>query len=148
MVEERDWAVRELVYQHLVATGESPPVNVIAEKSRLSVDEVQDALERLDARHALFLDPNDRSLRIVNPFSAVPTSFRVVANGVTYWGNCAWDALGIPAALHTDASIEARYAEDDTRLHLEVTSGSVQGDDAIVHFPLPFRSWYDDLIFT
>jgi hypothetical protein len=30
----------------------------------------------------------------------------------SYWANCAWDMLGLPAALHPDAEVETEYAED------------------------------------
>ncbi len=41
------------------------------------------------------------------PFSGVETLFQVSVSDKTYFANCAWDSLGIPAALHTDAEIEA-----------------------------------------
>jgi Alkylmercury lyase len=44
---------------------------------------------------------------MANPFSAVPTAYRVHAVGRWWYGNCAWDAVGICAALHVDGSIES-----------------------------------------
>ena len=44
-----------------------------------------------------------------SPFSAIPTQVRARANDRWYWANCAWDMLGVPAALHSDAEIEAWY---------------------------------------
>src|SRR5581483_4233721 len=98
---------------------------------------IQAALERLHDRHALFLDPDDRSIRMANPFSNVPTSFRVRATGRDYWANCAWDALGIPAALHADAAIEANYADSGEAAALSIEQGALRGPSAVVHFPLP-----------
>jgi hypothetical protein len=82
------------------------------------------------------------------PFSGVETPFQVRANGRTYFANCAWDSLGIPAALHADAEIEAVCAQSGDPIHLRVTGGQISGSDALVHFLVPFMSWYDDLAFT
>jgi alkylmercury lyase-like protein len=88
------------------------------------------------------------------PFSAIPTDFKVHANGKTYFANCAWDMLGIPVTLHSEAIIEAVCTENDDRVQLEVRDGKIlaAGDDGLsnllVHFPLPFARWYDDLTFT
>lgn len=77
------------------------------------------------------------------------TPFRVHANGRAYFANCAWDALGIPAALHADATIEAACAESNDPLPLAVDAGTVVTPaTAVAHFLVPFRRWYDDMIFT
>ena len=46
------------------------------------------------------------SIWMANPFSAVPTDFKVTSRGRTYFGNCIWDALGIPAILGADGLVE------------------------------------------
>ena len=76
------------------------------------------------------------------------TSFKVHANGKTYFANCAWDSLGIPAALHVDAEIEAECAQSGEKIRLTVSSQSVEHDAGLVHFLVPFTNWYDDLPFT
>ena len=85
---------------------------------------------------------------MANPFSGVETSFRVHANGRTYFANCAWDSLGIPAALHTEAEIEAACAQSGEPILLSVRDGQVHGTEALVHFLIPFREWYNDLTST
>ena len=89
------------------------------------------------------------------PFSGVPTDFKVHADGKTYFANCAWDMLGIPAALHTDAVIDAVFTESNEPVQLEVNNGQITNLQSpvtnyhlLVHFPLPFARWYDDLVFT
>ncbi len=82
---------------------------------------------------------------------AVETSFRVTVNGQRLFANCAWDSLGIPAMLAADATIEAVYTDAEGAkepAHYAIESGVLTGDDGIVHFPLPFRHWYDNLIHT
>ena len=85
---------------------------------------------------------------MANPFSGVSTDFKVHANGKTYYANCAWDMFGIPAALHTDAVIEAICTGSNDTVKLEINNGRIINYDLLIHFPLPFARWYDDLVFT
>ena len=60
------------------------------------------AFQRLHDEHALVLEPRGTEIRMLNPFSVVPTAYRVEAGGRSWYGNCVWDAFGIPAALGVD----------------------------------------------
>ena len=117
------WEGRSLVYAHLVEHRLPPTAEQTS--AALGIEQVQAraAYERLHARHALFLDPETREVRMAFPFSGVPTLFRVRSKGHSYWANCAWDMLSIPAALHSDADVEAEYAEDGSPAHLSVEDG-------------------------
>jgi hypothetical protein len=143
-----DREVRSFVYAHIVERGLPPLAEQAAAEFDIETGEARAAYERLHERHALFLDAETREVRMAFPFSAIPTRFRVRANDRWYWANCAWDMLGVPAALHSDAEIEAEYAGDGSPVHLSVKNGRPRGDDGGVHFPLPLRRWYDDLVFT
>ena len=145
---ETDWRIRHLVYAAVAERGAAPALTEIAAAAAVSPADVQLAYERLDAHHAIFLDPATRALRMAHPFSLVETAFRVRSGGVEYRANCAWDSLGIPAALHRDAEIAATCAATGQPLALRVVGGRVEGDDPVAHFPLPFQRWYDDLITT
>jgi hypothetical protein len=139
-----DREARSFVYEHFVEHGLPPTAHLGVEPERARA-----AYERLDERHALFLDPESREVRMAFPFSGVPTPFRVRANGRSYWANCAWDMLGVPAALHDDAVVVAVYTEDGSPARLSVDGGWLRGEvDGVVHFPLPLRRWYEDLVFT
>lgn len=144
-----DWEVRSFVYSHFVEHGLPPAAERAASEFGVEPGEARAAYERLDARHALFLDPGTHEVRMAFPFSGVPTPFRVRVGGRSYWANCAWDMLGIPAALHADAEVEAEYAEDVSPVRLSVEGGELRGGaTGFVHFPLPLRRWYEDLVFT
>ena len=142
-----DWIVRNAVYATILERTVPPTADETAKALGVSSDDVRAAYERLNSRHALFLTPDSHDVRMAHPFSGVPTAFRVEANGRNYWANCAWDALGIPAALHADARIEAPLGDSEA-IRFATEGGRVQGWQGIVHFPLPFRRWYDDLIAT
>ena len=142
------WDVRTFVFKHFAATARPPSVNESAAHFDFGADEATAIYQELNRRHAFFLEPGTLSIRIANPFSAVPTSFRVHAQGRSYWANCAWDALGIPAALHCDAIVEATYAGSEQPVTLTIRDGQVETVDAVAHFLVPFDRWYDDMVFT
>ena len=125
-----------------------PSVDETARHFNISTEETTEYYKELHNRHAFFLDLDTLSVRMANPFSGIPTDFKVRANSKTYYANCAWDMLGIPAALHTDAVIEAVCTESNDTVQLEVKDGKVTNRELLVHFPLPFARWYDDLVFT
>ncbi len=142
------WHVRAFIYQHFVETARPPTVDETATQFGLTREQATTIYAELGQRHAIFLEPGTHHIRMANPFSAIPTTFRVHAHGKAYWANCAWDSFGIPAALHTDAMIEATCAENQQPITLRVENGQVTCGAEHIHFLVPFRRWYDDLIFT
>ncbi len=143
-----DRAVRLAVYQVFVQTGHAPDTASLAVGLDQPVSEVVNAIRRLADARVLVLRPGSDSIWMAMPFSAVPTGFRVLTSeGGAWWGNCAWDALGIPAALQIDAEIEATCAMDGAPLRLSVAEGRVHGR-AFVHFAVPAAHWWDDIGFT
>ena len=151
------WQVRAFVYNHFADTALPPSVEDAAQHFNISIEEASEMYEELHNRHAFFLEPETLTVRMAWPFSAVPTIFKVHANGKTYYANCAWDMLGIPVLLQRAAILEAVCTESNEAVRLEVKNGKiVQGIAAedggssslLVHFPLPFARWYDDVVFT
>jgi hypothetical protein len=83
------------------------------------------------------------------PFSALPTPYRVTAGSASWWANCAWDALGIPAMLHQNATIHSRCPISGQPLTLSVVAGQLeQGASGRVHFAVPAARWWDDIGYT
>lgn len=148
MDEDLIWELRAFIYQHVAKKTRPPTVQETASYLGLNTKEAASAYEELHQRHALFLKPGTHDILMANPFSGVNTSFRVHANNKTYFANCAWDSLGIPAALHADAEIEAACSQSGEPVHITVRGQQVQGSEALVHFLVPFRDWYNDLPFT
>lgn len=148
MDENTIWGVRAFVYRHFAETTRPPSVQEVASHFACTPEEAASAYEGLHQRHALFLKPGMHEILMANPFSGVETPFKVRAQGKTYFANCAWDSLGIPAALHTDAEIDALCAQTSEPIRLQVKDAQVRHDGALVHFLIPFREWYDDLVST
>ena len=148
MSDSRLWQVRHFVYNHFAETTHPPSVNDTAEHFNISYEEAGELYRELHNRHAFFLEPETLTIRMANPFSGIWTDFKVHAKGKTYYANCAWDMLGIPAALHSDAIIEAICTESNDAVQMEIKNGQLANSSLLVHFPLPFARWYDDLVFT
>ena len=145
MDDSKLWELRAFIYQHFAETTRAPHVGEVASHFALSHEEAASAYEELHQRHALYLKPGTHEILMANPFSGLETPFTVRANAKTYFANCAWDSLGIPAALHSDAEIEASCPQSGEPIHLRVFGGEVRGSEALVHFLSPFRAWYNDL---
>src|SRR5215212_4258267 len=105
-IEETDRAVRREVYDVTMREGVPPLAGRVAAALRVSVDDIHASLRRLADAHMLVLQRDTGEILMANPFSAVPTPFRVDAGGLSCYGNCIWDALGIPAMLQCDAEID------------------------------------------
>lgn len=139
------WQMRHRIYQGFARTGAPPSLDVLARDLSLTADEARATLRELGRRHAVTLTEDGDAVLMANPFSAVPTPFRVRAGGIDSWATCAWDMLGVPAALGVDATIDATWAADGAPAELRVERGRVTGAEGIVHFLKPFRAWYDDI---
>lgn len=144
------WQARHFVYRQFANTTHPPSVEETAKHFDISNEEANDLYRELHNRHAFFLDLETLKIRMANPFSGIPTDFKVTTNGKTYFANCAWDMLGIPAALHSDAVIEAKFTESNEKIELQITNYKLRttNHNLLIHFPLPFSRWYDDLVFT
>lgn len=106
----------------------------------------RDALQRLAAGRVLVLDDAGEIL-MAPPFSAVPTPFLVHTPRMRAFGNCIWDALGIAAMAKSDARIETSCGDCGAVMQVGVENGAVRGD-GIMHFAIPARLWWQDIVFT
>jgi hypothetical protein len=148
-VDELDLRIRNHLYASFVRDGRAPSVSEAAAALELPAAEVTEAYRRLHDAHALVLQPDGSEIRMLNPFSTVETAYRVEAGGRSWFGNCAWDSLGIPGALHGDGRVEAACPDCGEPLELEVRDGElVRGRELLVHFVVPARRWWDDIVFT
>jgi alkylmercury lyase-like protein len=98
--------------------------------------------------HALVLEPGADAIRMANPFSAVPTPYRVQAGGRSWFANCAWDAFGIPAALGVDGRFESTCPDCGEPYAVAVHDKRTDRPDLLFHVLVPAASWWDDIGFT
>ena len=127
---DRELRLRREIFRSFAATGEPPA----------AVDD-RDALAELERRHVVVL--RGGRIRMAHPFAAHREGTRVDAGGRTWWGNCAWDGLGIVAALGLR---EARLV-DCGGVAVTVSGGGV-ADDALFQVAVPAARWWEDIEFT
>jgi hypothetical protein len=142
-----DKQVRAQVYAHFVQIGQAPAMSELAQALARPLSDVQAAYQRLAAGRALVLQDNGEVL-MAEPFSAIPTAFAVQARGQQWWGNCIWDALGIAAMLNADAHIATSCGCCGLAMALEVQAGTLQAAPGVVHYAVPPRDWWNDVVFA
>ena len=148
VVQDADLALRRDTYRLVVEMGRVPTAVDLARETGRSVDAVRTGWRRLHDKHAVVLDATGGELRMANPFSAVPTAYRVRAAGRWWFANCAWDAFGICAALAVDGRVETACADCGEPLTVDVVSRRPVPDDAVFHCLVPATSWWEDIGFT
>jgi Alkylmercury lyase len=142
-----DSDLRLYIYRHFIRHRRVPLVAEMAAGLPHTLKQVKAALTRLSATHAFVLQENGELWRAA-PFSAVPTAFPVKISRHSWYGNCIWDALGIAAMLHRDASINTFCACCNYEMVLKVKNDRLLRDDGVAHFAVPARDWYKDIAFT
>ncbi len=143
-----DIAVRNTTYRLFVETGAAPLAIDVATGAGITLADVEATWRRLHDAHAIVLQPDAIELRMANPFSAIPTAYRVHAGGRSWYANCAWDAFGICAALHTDGRIETTCPECGDAIECEVRDQLPVDRQLLFHCLVPTTQWWDDIVFT
>jgi hypothetical protein len=142
-VDEADLELRRRTYAFLVEQGRAPAAAELGDPGSVVA-----GWRRLHDEHAVVLDPATEELRMLNPFSAVPTAYRVEARGRWWCANCAWDAFGICAAFHTDGRIETSCRDCGEALAVEVRDERPDDESLLFHCLVPAARWWDDIVFT
>jgi hypothetical protein len=144
----QDKEVRRLIFDTLMRTGKALQSGDVASTLGIPRDSARESIQRLADAHMLYLQRASGEILMAGPFSAVPTAFQVESLGVSYWGNCIWDALGIPAMLHQDAHITTACGDCGERMQLSIEGGNLAPAEGIIHFAIPARRWWDNLVYT
>src|SRR5438876_4816545 len=139
-----DKHVRLHIYTHFLKTGQPPTAQETARALSSPPLDVRAAYQRLAEGRALVLQ-KDGAILMAEPFSAIPTPFSVEVGKHSWWGNCIWDALGIPAMLKEDARIITSCGCCGEAMVLEVKDGLFLEAPGVVHFALPPRDWWNDV---
>ena len=143
-----DVRVKVAVYQHFAEAGRAPKPGEVADRANVDVPRVLAAYQNLRGQRLLLLEPDGATIRMAPPFSGVPTQHHVDVGGVDYVANCAWDALGIVAALHQPDRVRSRCEQSHEPLNLAIGPDGPEPSDWIFHCAVPASRWWDDLVFT
>ena len=143
-----DTQVKMAVYRHFAGTGRRPSASEIAAAVGSDPSAVTAAYASLRAQRLLVLEADGQSIRMAPPFSGVPTQHVVRAGGTEYFANCAWDALGILAALRQPGEVHSRCGQSGEPLRLRVGLGGPEASRWLFHCLVPAAHWWDDIVFT
>jgi hypothetical protein len=143
-----DTQVKLAAYRHFAETGRRPSPEAISGRVGSDVATVLEAYGRLRAKRMLVLEPDGESIRMASPFSGVATQHVVLVDGRQYFANCAWDALGIIAALQKPGEVHSRCEQSGERFHLHVGLDGPEPSGWLFHSLVPAAKWWDDIIFT
>ena len=147
-MDESDVELRNLTYRLFVDAGRAPSAMEVASAAGLGHADVLAGWLRLHDAHALVLDDDRSSIRMANPFSAVPTGYRVRADGREWFANCAWDAFGVCAALRVDGDILTECPDCSASISVGVRDRRPTDQGLVFHCLVPAAQWWDDIAFT
>ena len=143
-----DGDVRQAVYTFTARTGAPPRPTEVGKELGVSPEDVAAAYARLAERRLMVLESDGLTIRMAPPFSGVPTQHVVRVGAIDYFANCAWDALGIPAALRAPGEVRSRCEQSREPLRLEVSLEGPAPSDWLFHCQVPAAHWWRDIVFT
>lgn len=94
------------------------------------------------------LHPNSDEIWVAHPFSAAPTTCVVRSGFRARWGNCAWCSLGLAHLAGGTGTVETRMGAIDDYARIRIENGTLLDTDYVVHFPIPMRKAWDNVIYT
>lgn len=149
-----DGALHVQIMRFFVDHGYGPMVSELAALLGAESEEVVSALQRLAENHGVVLHPNSARIWVAHPFSAAPTNFLVHTPEGCWWGNCAWCSMGVAALLERDSNITrdivitTTLGADGEQVDVHIRNGRVVENNYLVHFPVPMRHAWDNVIYT
>ena len=143
-----DASVRAFVYDRTLNTGRIPLIAEIAAAMQATDAEVREAVARLADAHMLVLQSESGEILMAMPFSAVPTTFLVRADHVVAFTSCIWDGRGALVMMKRAGVVETGCGCCNAAMTLRVEGGELAPSDAVVHFGVPVRHWWDDVVFA
>ncbi len=146
-ISEGDLRVRHFIVSELAETGRAPMLEDVAMEMGMRMDALRATLQRLHDAHLLVLDGDGRLLMVL-PFSNGEMGNRVNAGGTGFDVPSVFEALGILALLGRDGVATVQVPGEQGKFRVQLRNGQLQADEALVHFPLPPRQWWDDIVNT
>jgi hypothetical protein len=145
---DSDLEIRMAVYRYFAESGRSPALEEMCNITEQSPEEVQNAYQRLYTRRLLVPSADGRSIQMAPPFSGVETQHRIHVGERLYYGNCAWDAFGVVAALGGHGRVESRCEASGEPLIPSLTPSGPSDSSWRFHVVVPAAQWWNDIVFT
>ncbi len=143
-----DSSLHAVVISYFLERQRPPTVREIALHFRCDEANARRALRALAENHGVVLHPNSDEIWVAHPFSAAPTTCVVTSGARKWWGNCAWCSLGVVHLAGGTATVETRIGAIDDHATIRIENGKLIDKDLVVHFPIPMRNAWDNVIYT
>ncbi|KAI8871456.1 putative transmembrane protein [Ramicandelaber brevisporus] len=141
-------SLHETIVSFFIKNQRPPTVKEIATHFQCNEAEARSGLRDLAEYHGVVLHPNSDEIWVAHPFSAAPTTCVVKSGACTWWGNCAWCSLGLAHLAGGTATIETRIGGVGDHATIRIENGKLMDTDYVVHFPIPMRKAWDNVIYT
>jgi hypothetical protein len=136
------------IYDRLLESGRPPSCREIATHFDISESDARQAIAAMKIGKTVLPDPKTGEIWMAGPFSAEPTTYRVIGSRAQWFANCAWDMFGIAMIAGEEVRIEAQCTDCGAPMSLCAHPRSTPAAEGVVHFLVPARRWYEDIRFT
>jgi hypothetical protein len=143
-----DTELKSAIYRFTADHARVPTIAELAPIVGATPAEAKAGFARLYASRVLVLNDGGETIRMAPPYSGVPTQHRVRAGGKEYYANCAWDALGILAALRADGEVISRCEQSLEKIDFLVDQNGPAPEPCVIHFAVPAARWWENIVFT
>lgn len=116
-------SVRLSIFERFLKEVQAPVVEELMTKFSLPREAVTAVLDELVAARHIALVPGSARILMVFPFSAIPTTYRVLSRGQEYFANCAWDAVAFHAMLGAAVRVESFCHHCAAPISIELRDG-------------------------
>jgi hypothetical protein len=124
-VTDRELELRRRIFDAFAETGLPPALD----------DAQAEVVEALERAHVIVRD-DAGAIVMAHPFARPGEGTTLVEHSSGTWhGSCAWDGLGIAAALGLSG-------------YTVRSNGITAGDDTVFHVAVPAAHWWDDIAHT
>lgn len=123
--------VRRAAFRRLLATVAPVDVLTLAVDTDLTPDQVESSLADLAANGAVTRHPTGPVVA-AGGLSTAPARHQLRLAGRQFWTWCAFDGIGIPAALDVDATLDTRCPHCGQRIQVAIEAGRPPADLPIV----------------
>jgi hypothetical protein len=148
MIQEFQDKVRIAVNRYIFEKGFAPSALDLSKILQVSESDVRAGLKQLADNHAIVLHPDSFDIWVAHPFALFPTLFWVESGNRKWWGNCSWCSLGIASLTKEDTTIFTKVCGEEEPIRIEIIDGKVIQKDLLVHFPIPAKKLWNNVIYT
>ena len=145
-----DRRAREAIASSIRRRGSAPTIAQVATDMHADAAMVRASFERMIAAHVFIPQRDSSEIYAYNPFCAENTDFRVRSDGREWWALCAWDALGIPAALGAAGRVETTCNDCGEAVVIDVDRDgtATAGPGVVMSVGVRAVDFWKDIYFT